>query len=272
MTATEYGWLNCIFDAALYVCFAVPPAALLNRPSKPMPFKNLPLESRPREKLLQRGATALSNTELLAILLRTGLAGQGVIALAQSLLEPSAIDPNNGKICGGFGSLSGLLQANAADLARIKGLGPAKRAEIVAVMELARRALAEQLQQRETLTSPTAMRAYIQAHLSHKPHEVFAVLFLNSQLQLITLEEMFRGSLTQTSVYPREIAQRALHWHAHSVVLAHNHPSGHVQPSRADEQITRRLKEALALLDIEVLDHIIVAQGQSLSMAEQGLL
>ena len=237
-----------------------------------MPFKSIPLESRPREKLLALGPGALSNAELLAILLRTGLAGKGVLALAQSLLEPTEAAPDCDKAMGGFGGLAGLLQASATDLARIKGLGPAKRAEIVAVMELARRALAEQLRASPALRSPQAMRSYVQAHLSHKAHEVFAVLFLNSQLQLITLEEMFRGSLTQTSVYPREIAQRALHWHAHAVVLAHNHPSGSTHPSAADEQVTRRIKNALALLEIDVLDHIIVAQGQSLSMAEQGLL
>ena len=237
-----------------------------------MPLKDLPTDSQPREKLLARGASALSNAELLAILLRTGLAGQGVLALAQSLLEPASLDKLTGKTIGGFGGLAGLLQASATDLSRVKGLGPAKCAEILAVMELARRSLAQQLSERDALTSPQAVQAYLQAHLGHKNHEVFAVLFLDSQLRLIVLEELFRGTLTHTSVYPREVALRALHWHAHAVVLAHNHPSGELQPSSADQQITQRLKEALALLDVQLLDHIIVTQGQSLSMAERGLV
>ncbi|SHF67430.1 DNA replication and repair protein RadC [Lampropedia hyalina DSM 16112] len=230
-------------------------------------MKDLPADSRPREKLLTRGASALSNAELLAILLRTGLPGQGVLALAQSLLQAQQVQGT-----GGFGGLTALLHASPADLARIKGLGPAKRAEILAVMELARRALAEQLQQGSTLNSPQAMRQYLQAHLAHKPHEIFAVLFLDSQLRLIALEELFRGTLTQTSVYPREIALRALHHHAHAIVLAHNHPSGQVQPSQADLQITRRIQDAMNLLDIQVIDHLIVARGQSLSMAERGMM
>lgn len=237
-----------------------------------MPIKDLPPETQPREKLLALGAAALSNAELLAILLRTGLPGQGVLALADALLQPPSSCPQTGKPTGGFGGLSGLLQANAADLARIKGLGPAKRAEIVAVMELARRALAQQLQERSAMSSPQAVRAYLQAHLGHKRHEVFAALFLDAQLRLIAMEELFRGTLTQTSVYPREVALRALHHHAHAVVLAHNHPSGEVEPSAADREITAHLQKALALLDVRVLDHIIVAQGRTLSMAERALL
>lgn len=139
-------------------------------------------------------------------------------------------------------------------------------------MELARRALAQQLRQQDALQSPKAVRDYVQAHLGHKRHEVFAVLFLDSQLRLIVLEELFRGTLTQTSVYPREIALRALQLHAHALILAHNHPSGELAPSAADLDITRRIRDAMALLDVRVLDHIIVTQGGSLSLAERGLL
>ena len=169
--------------------------------------------------------------------------------------------------------LAGLLHADARTLGQIKGLGgTAKRAELLAVMELARRAMAQQLQQRTLLNHPALVANYLQLHLGHLPHECFAVLFLDSQHQLIQLETLFRGTLNQTSVYPREVALRALHHHAASVVLAHNHPSGQVQPSSADIALTRQLQRALSLLDIRVLDHIIVARGKSLSMAEQGLM
>jgi DNA repair protein RadC len=225
-----------------------------------MPLKDLPADARPREKLLARGATALGDTELLALLLRTGTAGKGVLQLAQELLRE-------------FGGLAGLLHTRVDELKRIKGLGgPAKRAELAAVLELARRAIAEQLKQREVFGSPEAVKNYLQLHLARKPHEVFAALFLDAQNKLIAMEELFRGTLTQTSVYPREVVVKALHHHAASVVLAHNHPSGTVQPSRADEALTQALKAALALVDVRVLDHVIVAQGESLSMAEKGLL
>jgi len=225
-----------------------------------MTLKSLPLDARPREKLLARGAAALSDTELLALLLRTGMAGKGVFALAQELVDT-------------FGGLAGLLHTSADDLKRVKGLGgAAKRAELVAVLELSRRALAEQLKAREVFSSPEAVKHYLQLHLSRKPHEVFAVMFLDAQNRLIAMEELFRGTLTQTSVYPREVVLRALHHDAASVVLAHNHPSGTVQPSRADEALTQTLRDALALVDIRVLDHVIVAPGDALSMAERGLL
>ncbi len=224
-----------------------------------MPLKDLPPDARPREKLLARGPEALSDAELLALLLRTGLAGKGVLQLAQELLDS-------------FGGLSGLLHATADDLKRIKGLGPAKRAELVAVLELARRALAEQLRERAALDTPQAVKDYLQLHLAHKKHESFAVLFLDNQHKLLALEELFRGTLAQTSVYPREVVLRALHHHAAAVVLAHNHPSGTVQPSRADEALTQALKAALALVDVRVLDHVIVAPGLALSMAEKGLI
>ncbi len=225
-----------------------------------MTLKDLPPDARPREKLLARGAGALSDAELLALLLRTGTAGRGVLQMAQEVLDS-------------FGGLAGLLHASADDLKRIKGLGgSAKRAELVAVLELARRALAEQLRTQPVFETPGAVKDYVQLQLGQRPHEVFAVLFLDSQHRLIALEELFRGTLSQTSVYPREVALRALHHHAAAVVLAHNHPSGSVQPSRADEVLTQTLKTALGLLDVRVLDHVIVGPGQALSMAEQGLL
>ncbi|MDO5691131.1 MAG: DNA repair protein RadC [Pseudomonadota bacterium] len=225
-----------------------------------MSLKDLPADARPREKLLARGPGALSDAELLALLLRTGTAGRGVLQMAQEVLES-------------FGGIAGLLHAGADDLKRVKGLGgSAKRAELMAVLELARRALAEQLKERAAFDSAAAVKDYLQLHLAARPHEVFAVLFLDAQHKLIALEELFRGTLTQTSVYPREVALRALHHHAAAVILAHNHPSGGVQPSRADEAITQQLKSALALIDVRVLDHVIVAPGQALSMAEKGLI
>lgn len=237
-----------------------------------MPLKDLPTDARPREKLLARGPAALADAELLAILLRTGMAGKGVLQLAEELLSQPATCTATGQVSGGFGGIAGLLHTSSDDLRRTKGLGPAKRAELVAVMELARRALAQQLRQRTAFDSPDAVKQYVQMHLAHKGHEVFAVLFLDSQHRLLALEEMFRGTLTQTSVYPREVVLRALHHHAAAVVLAHNHPSGSVQPSRADEALTQTLKSTLALVDVRVLDHIIVAPGCALSMAEQGLV
>ena len=235
-----------------------------------MPLKDLPADAQPREKLLARGPAALADAELLAILLRTGIVGKGVLQLAQELLEPPTQDPTSGQPTGGFGGIAGLLHASAADLERIKGLGPAKRAELVAVLELARRALAQQLREREVFDSPQAVKHYLQLHLAAKGHEVFAVLFLDSQHRLLAMEELFRGTLTQTSVYPREVVLRALHHQAAAVVLAHNHPSGSVQPSRADEALTQTLKAALALVDVRVLDHFVVGRDGATSMAEQG--
>ncbi|MEO5796698.1 MAG: DNA repair protein RadC [Rhodoferax sp.] len=231
-----------------------------------MPLKDLPPDARPREKLLARGPAALSDVELLAILLRTGIAGKGVLQMAHELLQITRPDTD------GFGGIAGLLNATADDLKRVKGLGPAKRAEIIAVLELARRAMAQRLQDRPAFSDPAELKHYLQLHLAAKGHEVFAVLFLDVQNRLLALEELFRGTLTQTSVYPREVVLRALHHQAASVVLAHNHPSGSVQPSRADEVLTHTLKAALALVDVRVLDHIIVAPGEALSMAEKGLV
>ena len=222
-------------------------------------LKSLPSDARPREKLLARGPSALSDAELLALLLRTGIVGKHVIQLAQELLDR-------------FGGVGGLLHTGAEALKVIKGLGPAKRAEVVAVLELARRALAQELQQKPLFDSPKAVREYLQLPLGAKAHEVFAVLFLDSQNRLIALEELFRGTLTQTSVYPREVVLRALHHHAASVVLAHNHPSGVAEPSRADEALTQSLKASLALVDVRVLDHFIVTRERAASMAELGLV
>ncbi len=233
-----------------------------------MPLKDLPPDARPREKLLARGPGALSDVELLALLLRTGIKGKGVLQMAHELLQ---LQPSQGADAG-FDGIAGLLSASADDLKRIKGLGPAKRAELLAVLELARRAMAQRLQERTVLDTPQAVKHYLQLQLSGRKHEVFAVLFLDVQNRLLALEELFHGTLTQTSVYPREVVLRALHHQASSVVLSHNHPSGTVQPSRADEMLTQTLKTTLALIDVRVLDHIIVAPGEALSMAERGLL
>lgn len=221
--------------------------------------RELPASARPREKLLQRGADALADAELLALLLRTGLRGQPVLSFAQQLLQR-------------FGGLAGLLQATPAQLAGIKGLGPAKRAELLAVFELARRALAEPMRQRPVLDHPQAVADLLRLQLADRAHEVFAVLFLDAQHRLLALEELFRGTLDQASVYPREVALRALQHGAASVILAHNHPSGVAEPSAADTALTRQLQAALALLDIRVLDHFVVTRAGCTSMAARGLL
>ncbi|MDR3371287.1 DNA repair protein RadC [Rhodoferax sp.] len=233
-----------------------------------MPLKDLPPDARPREKLLARGPGALSDVELLAILLRTGIQGKGVLQMAHELLQ---IKPKDGADAG-FDGIAGLLSATADDLKRVKGLGPAKRAELVAVLELARRAMAQRLQERTVFDTPDAVKNYLQLHLSARKQEVFAVLFLDVQNRLLAMEELFQGTLSQTSVYPREVVLRALHHQASAVVLSHNHPSGTVQPSRADEMLTQTLKTTLALIDVRVLDHVIVAPGEALSMAERGLM
>jgi DNA repair protein RadC len=239
-----------------------------------MPIKDIPAEARPREKLLSRGPGALSDIELLAILLRTGIQGKGVLQMAEELLQlkNDSTSRRPDDLRGGFGGIAGLLHATADDLRSVKGLGPAKRAESVAVLELARRAMAQKLQEREVFADPDTIKHYLKLHLAARSYEVFAVIFLDNQNRLIAMEEMFRGTLSQTSVYPREVVIRALHHSAAAVVLAHNHPSGSVQPSRADEALTQTLKAALALVDVRVLDHIIVGPGQALSMAETGLI
>jgi len=224
-----------------------------------MVLKEIPADARPREKLQSLGPSALADAELIALLLRTGLAGVSVLQLAQQLLDE-------------FNGLGGLLHASANDLRRIKGLGPAKRAEIIAVMELARRSLAHELKQRAVLTSPQQVKDFLSLKLAHLGHELFAVMFLNAQHQLLEFEEMFRGTLTQASVYPREVVKRALDLQASAVILAHNHPSGVAEPSKADEYLTQTLKAALHLVDVRVLDHLVVGRSGVVSFAERGLL
>ncbi|MBP8174880.1 MAG: DNA repair protein RadC [Sphaerotilus sp.] len=222
-------------------------------------MKDLPPELRPREKLLSHGPAALQDAELLAILLRTGTAGNGVLQMAQQLLDR-------------FQGLGGLLRADGAALATVKGLGPAKRAELLAVLELARRTLAAEMVRRPVFDSPQAVRDFLRLELAELGHEVFAVLFLDAQHRLIRFEPMFRGTLTQTSVYPREVLKRALALDAAAVILAHNHPSGVAEPSKADEFLTQSLKTALQMIDVRVLDHFVVGRGPVVSFAERGLL
>jgi DNA repair protein RadC len=224
-----------------------------------MTIKHLPAEQRPREKLMARGPGALSDTELLALLLRTGLKGEGVFKLAENVFKE-------------FDGFFGLLQAGPDDLQRIKGLGPAKRAEIAAVMEMARRALAQQMKHQPVFDAPQKVKDYLALQLAGREQEVFAVLFLDSQHRLVCMEEMFHGTLTQTSVYPREVVKKALTHNAGAVVLAHNHPSGLAEPSRADEYLTQTLKTALQMVDVRVLDHLVVGRGTVVSMAERGLM
>jgi DNA repair protein RadC len=226
-----------------------------------MSFKDfLPEAVLPREKLMARGAAALGDAELIALLLRTGMRGKNVLQLAQELLDA-------------FGGLHGLLHAGIEDLKCIKGLGgTAKRAELMAVLEIARRAMGQRMKERDCLDSVGSVKKFLQLHLATRPREVFAVVFLDAKNRLIAMEEMFQGTLTQTSVYPREVVKGALDHRAASVVLAHNHPSGSVEPSHADATLTRTLKSALALIDVQVLDHVIVAPGQALSMAEYGMI
>jgi len=222
-----------------------------------------PIDSRPREKLQLLGAQSLSDTELLALLLRTGTAKAHVLDLASQILQQ-------------FGGLAGLLNASPAALRAVNGLGPAKQAELCAVAELAKRATAQSLQDKPTFTQPQAIKHYLQLqlqlYLAHLPNEHFAVLFLDSQHHLLAMETLFQGTLNHTSVYPREVLVRALHHGAGAVILAHNHPSGCAEPSPADVQLTRTLQDALRVVDVRVLDHMVVSQGAVYSMAEQGLL
>jgi DNA repair protein RadC len=222
-------------------------------------MKDLPAALRPREKLLALGPAALADAELLALLLRTGLKGQGVLQMAENLLQQ-------------LGGLGGLLTSSGRQLQGIKGLGPAKRAELLAVMELARRGLTAGLREEPVFTTPQRVKDYLQMRLGALPHEVFAVLFLDAQQRLIACEEMFRGTLTQTSVYPREVVKRALELNTASVILSHNHPSGVLEPSRADELLTQTLKSSLQLVDVRVLDHVVVGRTGALSFAERGLI
>ena len=216
-------------------------------------------DERPRERLLSQGAAVLSNTELLALLLRTGVAGRSAVELARDLLAR-------------FGGLAALLGAPVAQVSAVHGLGPAKAAELAAVVELVRRSLVEEAAAGDALTSPQAVRDYLRLTLRTRPYEVFVGIFLDSQNRLLASEEMFRGTLAQTSVYPREVVKAALARNAAAVIFAHNHPSGVAEPSRADELLTQALKQALALVDIRTLDHFVVAGSHLVSFAERGLL
>ncbi len=223
-----------------------------------MAISDWPLAERPRERLLAEGAKVLSDAELLAVLLRTGLPGKSAVELGRELVHE-------------FKGVSGVLEAGAR-LGAIKGLGPAKAAQFAAAIELVRRALQEELKRTAALTSPGAVRDYLRLAIGGRPHEVFVCIWLDAQHRVIKFEEPFQGTLTQTSVYPREIVKAALACNAAAVIFAHNHPSGVAQPSQADELLTANLKEALALIEVKVLDHFIIAGNQAISFAERGLL
>ena len=224
-----------------------------------MSIKDWPADERPREKLLAKGSGALTDAELLAIFLRTGITGKTAVDLARELLDQ-------------FGSLQALLNADQTQFCQGKGLGSAKYAQLQAVLEMARRHFVEILQRGDALTSPEATRAYLSAQLRGYSYEVFACLFLDNQHRIIQLEELFRGTIDGASVYPREVAKRALFHNAAAVIFAHNHPSGINEPSQADRNITDKLKQALTLFDIRVLDHFIIGDGEPYSFAENGLL
>lgn len=224
-----------------------------------MGIADWPPQERPRERLLAQGAGRLADAELVAVCLRSGIRGKSAVDLARELIAH-------------YQGLAGLLGAEVADLRRVKGLGAAKAAQLAAVLELARRALREELRAGSALTTPAAVRDYLRLTLGSRAHEVFVCVHLDAQHRVIGAEELFRGTLTQTSVYPREVVKAALAANAAAVIFAHNHPSGVAQPSQADELLTRQLREALALVDVKVLDHFVIAGNQALSFAERGLL
>lgn len=224
-----------------------------------MGIKDWPAQERPREKLLQRGAQALTDAELLAIFLRTGVTGKSAVDLARQLL-------------GEFGSLRALLEADLAAFSAHLGLGPAKFSQLQAVLEMGRRHLAEGLKRDSALESPQQVRDYLKARLRHEPHEIFGCLFLDTRHRVLAFEALFHGTIDGASVYPRQVVKRALAHNAAAVILTHNHPSGVAEPSQADRLLTTRLKDALALVDVRVLDHFIVGDGEPLSMAEYGWL
>jgi DNA repair protein RadC len=224
-----------------------------------MSLQHWPESERPREKLLKLGAASLSEAELLAILLQTGTAGHSAIDVARGLLAE-------------FRSLRGLLTAERPALLKVRGLGDAKYALLQASVELARRHYAELMQMGPALANPRATREFLRARLRDRDHEVFCCLFLDNRHRVICFDEVFRGTIDGASVHPRDIVKLALARNAAAVILAHNHPSGVAEPSQADELITGRLREALALVDIRVLDHIVVGDGACVSFAERGLL
>ncbi len=224
-----------------------------------MAITDWPAGERPREKLLQRGASSLSDAELLAIFLRTGVAGKSAVDLARELLVR-------------FGSLTKLFAAGKKDFCETRGMGQAKYAQLQAVLEMSRRALQEELQHGDALDSPRAVRDYLRLLLGGRQQEVFLALFLDTRHRVIAAEELFHGTLSQTSVYPREVVKRALAHNAAAMILAHNHPSGVAEPSQADQLLTAALKQALGLVEVRVLDHFVVAGGQTLSFAEKGFM
>ena len=224
-----------------------------------MSITDWPAGERPREKLLQRGAPALSDAELLAIFLRTGVVGKSAVDLARELLMR-------------FGNLTQLFAASEQEFCDIHGMGQAKFVQLQAVLEMSRRALQEEMQSGDALNSPRAVREYLQLLLRTRPQEVFIAIFLDAQHRVIASEELFQGTLTQTSVYPREVVKRALHHNSAALIFAHNHPSGVAEPSQSDQLLTDALKQALQLVDVRVLDHFIVAGAGCLSFAEKGML
>jgi DNA repair protein RadC len=224
-----------------------------------MAISDWPPEERPREKLIKRGADALSDAELVAIFLRTGVKGKTAVDVAHEAITR-------------FGSLCGLFAAGADAAAAVSGLGAAKYVQLQAVLEMARRALREKLDRGSALGSPHAVRDFLRLKLQDRPHEIFLGVFLDAQNRVLAVEELSRGTLTQTSVYPREVVKRALHHNAAALIFAHNHPSGIAEPSRSDEALTAALRQALALVDVKVLDHFIVGAGTAMSFAERGLL
>jgi DNA repair protein RadC len=225
-----------------------------------MAITDWPEEERPREKLLVHGARTLTDAELLALFLRVGTRGQSAVDLARNLL-------------GRFGTLSKLCNASIDEFSAIHGMGLAKYAQLQAVMELARRALAERLNAGMLFDASEAVREWLQLRLAHLPHETFCILLLDTRHRLIEAVDLFRGTLNQTGVYPREVVKLVLNRNAAAVVLAHNHPSGDTEPSQADQQLTHGLRDALALIDVKVLDHFVIpAHGEPFSFAEHGLL
>ena len=224
-----------------------------------MSLKQLPSASRPREKLLSHGPEALTDAELLAIFLRTGIAGMNAIELATSLLEQ-------------FGSLRALLAASKEEFCRHKGLGPAKYALLQAVLAMSHRHFEEKLKKEDALTSPAHTRRYLSQKLRDRHREAFYVLFLDNQHRVLTGEVLFEGTIDAASVYPREVVKRSLELNAAALILAHNHPSGVAEPSQADRRITRRISDALALVDIRILDHFVVGDGEIVSFAERNWL
>lgn len=222
-----------------------------------MSIRDWPAAERPREKLLEQGSASLSDAELLAIFLRTGVTGKSAVDLARHLLAE-------------FGSLRALLEADLGSFSRQLGLGPAKFSQLQAVLEMGRRHLAERLRRDSALESPQAVRDYLKSLLRHEHHEVFGCLFMDSKHRMLAFEVLFRGSIDSASVYPPQVVKRALAHNAAAVIFCHNHPSGVPEPSEADKTLTQRLTEALDLIEVRVLDHFIVGDGEPLSMVEHG--